>query len=148
MKRLVPILAAAALLSFCGAPASQPQITDARIRLPAAPGVPGAGYFRLEGFSSMEVLKGASSPAAERIEMHLSSEENGISRMIRLDGVSLPRNGEFEFRPGAHHLMVFGLSPDLRPGDMIPLTLTFEMAQPVTVQASLEAPGGAAHAPH
>lgn len=141
MKMLVPFVAALALAS-CGAPASQPQVSEAKIRLPAAPGLPAGGYFELKGFSSMEVLTGASSPAAERIELHLSSTENGVSRMQKLDRVSLPRTGEFSFEPGAHHLMLFGLREGLQPGQTIALTLTFEKAQPVTVEARLEAPGG------
>ncbi len=141
MKLLVPFVAALALAS-CGAPASQPQVTEARIRLPAAPGLPGAGYFQLKGASSMEVLTGASSPAAERIELHYSSTENGVSRMQKMEQVSLPRTGEFTFEPGAHHLMLFGLRDGLQPGGTIPITLTFEKAQPVTVEARLEAPGG------
>lgn len=145
---LVPFVAALALAA-CGAAPSSPQVTDAKIRLPAAPAVPGGGYFRLEGFDGMEVLTGASSPAAERIELHVSRQENGVSRMERLDQVSLPRTGEMAFEPGGHHLMLFGLRDGLQPGGTIPLTLTFQKAQPVTVEARLEAPGGMdGHAGH
>ena len=147
MKMLVPFVAALALAG-CGAPASQPQVSEAKIRLPAAPGLPGGGYFQLRGFDSMEVLTGASSPAAERIELHLSSTENGVSRMQKLDRVSLPRTGELAFEPGAHHLMLFGLRDGLQPGQTIALTLTFEKAQPVTVEARLEAPGGGMEGHH
>ncbi len=141
MKMLVPFGAALALAG-CGAPAATPRVSEAKVRLPAAPNLPAAGYFQLKGFDSMEVLTGATSPAAERIEMHLSRQENGISRMQRLEQVSLPRTGEFTFEPGAHHLMLFGLREGLQPGQTIPLTLTFQKAPPVTVEARLEAPGG------
>jgi copper(I)-binding protein len=141
MKMLVPFVAALALAG-CGAPAATPQVSEAKVRLPAAPGLPAGGYFQLKGFDSMEVLTGATSPAAERIELHLSSSENNISRMQKLDQVSLPRTGEFTFEPGAHHLMLFGLREGLQPGQTIPLTLTFQKAAAVTVEARLEAPGG------
>lgn len=141
MKMLVPFVAALTLAG-CGAPPATPQVSEARVRLPAAPNVPGGGYFQLKGFDSMDVLTGASSPAAERIELHLSRQENGVSQMERLDQVSLPRTGELAFEPGGHHLMLFGLRDGLQPGGTVPLTLTFQKAPPVTVEARLEAPGG------
>ncbi len=159
MKLLVPFVAVLAL-SACGAPASQPQaesstkagsqpqVGEAKVRLPAAPGLPGAGYFQLTGFGGSEVLTGASSPAAERIELHLTSEENGVSRMRKLDQISLPTTGTLAFEPGAHHLMLFGLRDGLQAGQTIPLTLTFAKAQPVTVEARLEAPGGGMEGHH
>lgn len=149
IARLLAFPAAAALmLSGCGMPASQPEVRDARITLPAAPALPGAGYFELTGFDGMEVLTGASSPVAERIEIHLSSEENGVSRMQKLDEVHLPRTGEMAFSSGGHHLMVFGLSGGLQAGQTVPLTLTFRKADPVTVEARIEAPGGGGHMGH
>lgn len=141
MKMLVPFVAALALAS-CSAQPTAPQAAEARVRLPAAPGLPAGGYFQLKGFDGSEMLTGASSPAAERIELHLSSEENGVSRMRKLDQVSLPATGEIDFEPGGHHLMLFGLRDGLQAGGTIPITLTFQKAQPITVEARLEAPGG------
>jgi copper(I)-binding protein len=148
---LILLLGVGALFAFGYLRSVEPRatVTDARIRLPAAPGVPGAGYFKVALTSNQETLTGVTSPAAARIEMHLTREENGVSRMEAVPEVSSHRAYELEFAPGGHHLMLFGLDPALRPGATIPLTLTFLKSPPVTVEARLEAPGGSnAHAGH
>jgi copper(I)-binding protein len=46
--------------------------------------------------------------------------------------------------------MLFGIDPALKVGDRVPLTLTFERAPAVTVDAEVLGPGGggAEHARH
>jgi copper(I)-binding protein len=46
--------------------------------------------------------------------------------------------------PGGYHIMLLGLKQPLIQGEQVPLTLTFEHAGPVTVQASIAGPGASA----
>lgn len=140
-------LAGLLFLAGCGGGAAAPSVEQARVNLPAAPGLPGAGYFVLKGGRG-DALVAVNSPAAGRIEMHeTATDGRGVSSMRPLPEVVLDgRDATFE--PGGRHLMLFGLGGDLRPGQTIPLTFRFRTAQPVTVQARLAAPGGAGHEMH
>ena len=48
-----------------------------------------------------------------------------------------------ELESGGAHIMLFGLTGDLKPGQTVELTLTFERAGEVTIAAEIHAPGSA-----
>ena len=146
-------LIAATLVSFlplaaCNSEPEQPRVTveNAMVHLPAVKGRPGAAYFTLRTNNDPTRLMGVTSPRVERIELHHSVTKDGVSRMGRVQNLSFGR--ELEFKPGGKHAMLFGLDPALKPGAKIPLTFTFQPAPPVTVEATVHAPGGGTHAGH
>jgi copper(I)-binding protein len=96
----------------------------------------GAVYARIrnEG-GAADALLSASSDAAHRVEIHETRSEGGVMSMHLLPRVDIPGGGALEMRPGGHHIMLLGLTRDLRPGDAVRLTLTFEKAGQVTVEA-------------
>lgn len=151
-KGVMKGLAAGLILAGCQGepPAATPTVAQARIALPAAPGLPGAGYFVLCGGSGSDALLGVASPAAERIEMHESgADARGVTTMRPLAELPLGGAREMAFAPGGKHLMVHGLDPQARPGTPIELTFRFRSAAPVTVRAPLVPPGsGAADMTH
>jgi copper(I)-binding protein len=145
------ILATAALLALAacnqGAPPEPAvEVDGATMMLPPVPGRPGAAYFTLRTNNDPTKIVSVTSPRVERIELHQTREENGISKMAPISDLTFPPGGEMKFKPGGRHAMLFGLDPALKAGDKIPLTFTFEPAPPVTVQAEVQAPGG--HAGH
>jgi copper(I)-binding protein len=116
-----------------------PRVIDAWVRLPAAPGRPAAGYFTLTGGAQAERLVAASSPLAERIELHATVTEAGVSRMVALAGVDLPAGGEIRFSPRGNHLMLFGLKSGWETGG-VPLILRFASGRTLDVRARALAP--------
>ena len=144
------LLAAAPLLILAacqGAP--QPPavaVTDAVVTVPAVPDGPGAGYFTMRGIGGGGVLLTVSSPRAERIELHETRSEGGMTRMAAIERVAVA-DGEVRFEPGGKHAMLFGVDPALKVGDRVSLTFTFEGAPAVTVEADVRGPGQA-HADH
>jgi copper(I)-binding protein len=79
-------------------------------------------------------LVGATTPVAERVEIHTMLEENGIMKMRKLeDGLELPKNKMVILSPNGYHLMLMGLKEPLKAETEFPLTLTFEKADPQTV---------------
>jgi len=59
--------------------------------------------------------------------IHESREENGLSKMIRLDAVEIPAGDTVLFETGGLHVMLMGLAPhQFKPGDMVKATLVFE----------------------
>lgn len=148
---LSPLFAAALL--FAGAqpvlaqaakPAT-PHLMDAWVRLPAVAGRPAGGYFMAHGTAANDALVAVSSPKAERIELHSMTNENGVMKMRKEDSFALPAKGTLTFAPGGAHLMIYGLSSDVKPGGKVPLTFRFQSGATVTLDA--EARAAAATAP-
>ena len=120
-------------------------VEDAVVRLSPIPGRPASAYFTLRTNNDPTQLTGVTSPKAERIEMHESRTKGGISRMMPVDRISF--SDVIKFKPAARHLMLLGLDPAVKPGDHIPLTFTFLLGEPVTVEAEVQG-FGASHARH
>ena len=150
MKRLLPV-AAASLLSACEGPHHSDQavaegleVWDAVVRLPAGPGRPAAGYFRLSAPPDRIALTSVSSPSAQRIELHETVLVDGRSSMRPIPRQEV-RHQAIWFSPGARHLMILGLDPTLRSGDRMELTFHFERGEPVTAPARIVGAGEDVH---
>jgi periplasmic copper chaperone A len=64
-------------------------------------------------------------------------------KMRPVDSVALDPGKPVTFKPGGYHVMLTGLKSPLKAGDSLPLTFTFEHAQPITVSVQVEAAGAA-----
>ncbi|MBL8549823.1 MAG: copper chaperone PCu(A)C [Hyphomonadaceae bacterium] len=105
-----------------------------------------AGYMVLRNSGDApDRLVSASSPAAARVEIHETrAGAGGMMEMRKLDtGVVVPAGGEVRFAPGGLHLMFIELNRPTPAGGSIPVTLTFERAGAVEVQAVTERPRAA-----
>lgn len=94
----------------------------------------------------------ARSDAAQNVELHTSLHEGGVTKMRRLDALDVPPGQSAVLQPGGHHLMLLDLEQPLKAGDRLKLTLVFEKAGEVLVEASIEpigsrGPAGLAHEP-
>ncbi|MCD0417013.1 copper chaperone PCu(A)C [Rubrivivax sp. JA1024] len=104
----------------------------------------GAVYFRkIENRGrKADRLLGASTPRAERVEIHLSTMDGNVMRMRAIEALELPAGASVRLRHGeaGAHLMLFGLSAPLRDGERFPLTLRFEHAGTVEVTVWVQRP--------
>ena len=121
-------------------------VSNLVIRMPAATGRPGAGYLQLKGGAKPDRLVAASSPAADRIELHRMTTDGVVMKMERIEGIDIPANATVSLKPGGLHLMLFGLKPEAAQG--APVTLQFASGSRLTVQATAVAPGGSVHDSH
>lgn len=64
-------------------------------------------------------------------------------KMRRLDGVTVAGGQSVTFKPGGYHLMLMDLKQPLKQGEKLPLTLVFEKAGEVSVEAAIAAIGAA-----
>ena len=117
----------------------QPHVMGVSVRLPAVAGRPAAGYFMVHGTAKADALVGVTSPKAERIELHSMVNENGVMKMRAEKSFAVPANGALTFQSGGNHLMIFGLSPDVKAGTKLPLTFSFQSGAKVTVEADARA---------
>jgi copper(I)-binding protein len=140
--RFLPLAAvAAAALAGCdsGSGKTEATIENAYVRLPAVPGRPGAGYFRLEATEDLGALTGVTSPRAGRIEMHETMTSGGMASMRPIERVAAGE--EIRFEPGGRHLMLFEIDPKVQAGGKIQLSFQFEHGKPVPVEAEVRAAG-------
>ncbi len=147
-----------ALLGLLGALCTAPalahggQAGDVEITHPyATPSLPGAAnggayIVRLENKGKVaDRLLRASSPAAQRVELHTMSMDGNVMRMREVGEIALAPGAKVEMRPGAgFHLMLMGLQQPLQEGASFPLTLEFERGGKVEVKVVVQVPKGAA----
>jgi copper(I)-binding protein len=100
----------------------------------------GAAYLSLENTSGEpDRLVGVTTPAAEKSEIHETSNDGGVMKMREVKaGVTLPPGENISFKPGGLHIMLFGLKQKLNEGQHIPLTLNFAKAGSVDVEVYVE----------
>ena len=124
------------LLALVASPAlAQITITDAWARATAPGAKIGAGYMTIRnGAKAPDKLLSASSPAAEKVQTHLTVKEGDIFRMREVKGYDIPAGGAFELKPAGAHLMLVNLKAPLNEGDKVPLTLRFERAGEVKTE--------------
>ena len=151
--RLVLFLALALLVAACGGSgreagqaelkAGAPAVGKLEVREPRAlltPGMAmGAAYFTVvnPGPEGDRLLR-VETAAARVAETHESIDEGGVMRMVpRPEGFEVPAGGTLELQPGGKHVMLMETRPAADAAGRIPLTLVFERAGRIEVQASL-----------
>ncbi len=126
------------LMSGCAGQAGVVQVQDAWARVAASGGTTGAFALIVNGGSQADRLTGAECSAARAVEIHESSMEGDIMRMRPVEAVEIPADGQVELKPGGYHIMLIDLQRDLQPGEKLPLTLVFEQAGRIEVEAQVK----------
>jgi copper(I)-binding protein len=142
--RSLTLLAAFALASGCspeagGNGAAEPQAT---VRLPAVPGHPGAAYLELPASRIHGDLVAVTSPQVGRIEIHETTNHEGMTGMRGVQQVWAQPGQPMVFEPGGRHLMLFDISPAVRPGSNVELVFRYQQGPPETVTARAVPAGG------
>jgi hypothetical protein len=107
-----------------------------------------AGYLTIRNTSgSADKLVSASSPAAAKVEPHVTIEEGGISKMRPVKGYDIPANGAFELKPSGAHLMLMNLKAPLKEGERVPLVLKFAHAGEVRTELEVRPLGASGAMP-
>ncbi|MFD2178101.1 copper chaperone PCu(A)C [Veronia pacifica] len=71
------------------------------------------------------LLVSASSPRADRVELHGHSMQNGMMKMRKVENIAIAKNGVVSLKPGGLHIMLFDLKSRLKEGESIDLSLHF-----------------------
>ncbi len=131
--------------------ASEVKVQNAWARA-TAPGQAVAGVFMdLSAERPMSVV-GGTSPAAERVELHTMSMQEGVMVMRKVPEIRLPAGQTVQLKPGGLHVMLIGLKAPLQEGQTVPLTLQVRDAggktQELAVQAQVRRQGEPAGSMH
>lgn len=138
------------LLAGCGEAPREIAVENAWIRMPAVAGRPGAAYFTIRGGKDAALLESVGSPQIERIELHDSRMQGGVSRMAPLGDLTVPAGAEIKFEPGGKHAMLFGMAERIEAGGQVPIHFRFSGGQEAKTVAHVVAAGESApdHAGH
>lgn len=165
-SRLAALLAAVVLaiplLAACSGAGSDGGVEVADAWARPSPMVAGAGaaYMTITNDGSeADALLGAASDVATTVEVHetvtmeapaATDGMGGMETPAPTDGtggemmgmrpverVEIPAGGTVKLEPGGYHVMLIGLTQELEVGSTIEITLTFEKAGEVTVEAEV-----------
>jgi len=147
---LLATLVVASVAAGCssGGGTAEVKATDAWARASSAMASAGAAYMTIENTgSAADALIGASSPAATTVEVHETvvmgspapgaSADGGMMGMQPVKRLEIPAGGTVELKPGSYHIMLIGLKQDLKVGDSVEITLTFEKVGEIKVTATV-----------
>ena len=101
----------------------------------------GAAYMVIHNSTDADdALVGVSSPAAEFVELHLSSmDDEGMMSMNQVAEIAVPAHADAVLKPGSYHVMLINLVEPLEEGASVELSLEFMTAEPQTVTAPVMA---------
>lgn len=135
---------AAAVAVFLALPAFAEEgvhINDPYARSMGGIGASGAVFLVIENHAAVEDrLLDVASDVAEMVELHTHVEDaNGVMQMKHVtEGLLVEAGGSLGLARGGAHVMLMGLKRDLKDGDIIHLTLTFEQAGVVELDVPID----------
>ena len=142
---VVPLLALA--LAAClsggggGGGGGKLTVTDAWARTSTGMAMAGAAYLTItNGSDQADALLSVTTPAAATPEIHqTTTDASGMTGMHPVDRVDVAAGKTVKLEPGGYHIMLIGLTGDLKAGTTIELTLKFEKAGEIKVTAEVRA---------
>ncbi len=141
MNRFQTAIAAfAALIAMPAFAHDGVHINNPYARVMGGVGASGAVFFEIENHQdSDDRLLSAASDVADMVQLHTHKEEGGVMKMVHVpEGFIVPALGFHSLARGGDHVMLMGLKSELKNGDVVDLTLTFEKAGAVAVQAVID----------
>ena len=142
MTRFQTLIAAAAtLIALPVFAESAIQINDPYARTMGGMGASGAVFFEIANTADADDrLIDAKSDAAEKVELHTHKDDgNGVMQMLHVpEGFPVPAGGTHALARGGDHVMLMGLTQELKDGDMVSVTLVFEKAGEVVIEAPVD----------
>ena len=107
----------------------------------------GGAYLEIKAAAGKgDRLIAARSPVAGIAEIHNHIMDGGIARMRHVDAIAIAGGKSVVLEPSGYHVMLVDLKQPLKEGDLIKLTLVFERAGEIEVDATVEPIG--AMGPH
>ena len=126
MRRFVLLIVAAGFIAGCSKEAGPPiDISGVRILAPVPGSRMGVAYMTIANNSGdTMIITAARSPQFERVEMHETLIEDGVSTMRELEALTIEDGTVHRFETGGAHLMLIGPAPVTAPGS--PVTIEIE----------------------
>lgn len=140
-KLFVWLGAATSALTIAAAAQAQDQlkVEEPWVRATVAQQHATGAFMRLTAQADSTLVQ-AASPVAQHVEIHEMVLENDVMKMRQVPGVVLPAGQAVELKPGGYHIMLIDLKGQVKEGEQVPLTLTFEGADGKRATVDVSAP--------
>ncbi|MGZ8257396.1 MAG: copper chaperone PCu(A)C [Gallionella sp.] len=126
-------------LLFAGqASAADVVVEQARVRATAPGQVTAMADLTLRS-EKIALLIGVSSPAAESVELHLMTHDNGMMKMREVKEIALPAGRSVNLSEEGYHLMLITLKAPIQEGTSVPLTLKIQLADKTIISLTTTA---------
>jgi len=118
---------------------SPPAAIELRTPFVGADADPTAAYVVIHNAGGGDTLIGASTPAAATVEIQQrqGTTETDPGVLVTVDRLTVAGYSDTRLQPGGSQLLLTGLTRPLAPGDTVELTLQFEGAGTMTVEAEV-----------
>jgi periplasmic copper chaperone A len=111
-------------------------------RATARPGMTGGGFLAITNRGATpDRLTAIACADAKTTELHRTENQNGVMKMLPVDGIDLPPGKTVTLGPGGYHLMLIDLGRALAEGQTTPCTLTFQHAGTLAVRLAVQSAG-------
>jgi periplasmic copper chaperone A len=127
------------LLGLAFQAAAQTTVDDAWVRATVPTQTASGAFMTLTADSDSKLLSVAS-PVAKDVQIHEMTMKNDVMSMGPVKSVDLPAGKAVAFDPNGYHVMLMGLTAQLKEGDSVPLTLTVENAKGEKETLEVKAP--------
>ena len=146
MRKILAVAAAVSVVALMGACGSgepapsetdrQVAVTDAWARSPMSDTA--AVYFVVtnEGAEADRLIE-AVADVEGTVSIHETTMEGGVAEMQPVDGVDILAGETVTFEPGGYHVMIEEMTAPLEVGSTISVTLVFDLAGEIVVDAEV-----------
>ena len=135
-------LAVLALMGLALPALAETTVSDAWVRA-SVPHQQSTGAFMTLTASSDSKLVGVESPVAKTVQVHQMQMHNDVMSMSEVKALDLPAGKPVVLDTNGYHVMLMGLTQQVKEGEKVPLTLTIEDAkggkETLNVQAEVKA---------
>ncbi|PJA31669.1 MAG: hypothetical protein CO187_08140 [Zetaproteobacteria bacterium CG_4_9_14_3_um_filter_53_7] len=132
------VIMSALMLIMPSLAAAEITIEDAWVRLPPPVADTAAGYMVMRNSGDQDVeITGVTTDAAKQPEFHSTIEHGGMMHMMKMEPVIVPAHGELHFGTGGNHLMLIGLTGELKAGSHVMMTIKTAEGKNIMVHAEV-----------
>lgn len=127
--KLLTIMLLGAQLSFATI-----ELTASFIRQVPKSAKMSSAYLKISNSGDKEItLVDVKSSITEKIEIHNHIMQDGMMKMVKLDGLKILPGQSVELKPHSYHLMLFGLQKPLEENTKETFTLIFDNGEKKTL---------------
>jgi len=102
-----------------------------------------AGYMTIHNLSDKDIkIQSAKSNLFNKVEIHLTQMKNGMMNMIKQENLNIKAKSHIELKPGGLHMMLMGKLKPVSKGSMIPVTLTFDNGEIISISLKVKNKNG------
>ncbi|HEV3010734.1 MAG TPA: copper chaperone PCu(A)C [Burkholderiales bacterium] len=97
------------------------------------------GYMEIRNVGSRpDRLLAATTPAAQRVEMHVTERDGEVMKMRQVETFEILARERYTLRPGGAHLMLVDLAQPLKKGERFTMKLRFERAGELEIELEVQ----------